>query len=242
MLLFFEIKQRKGVCFLAGSVVIIMKVTVIGGGKVGYYLAKTLLEHGHEPTIIELDKKTCSLIANELDIPVICGDGTNVEVLEEAKVSHTDAILAVSGQDENNLVACQLAKKIFKVKKTVARVNNPKNEQVMHQLGVDNVIGSTDRIAEMLEREVDTSKIKQLITLKHGIGAITEINIPDNYKLSGTQLVNLKLPETINIISIERDDKLIIPRGFTELRGGDTILILSNNIPISKLESIFKLH
>jgi len=219
-----------------------MKVTVIGGGKVGYYLVKTLLEHGHEPTIIEVDKKTCTLIANELDIPVICGDGTSLEVLEESRVRTSDAVIAVSGQDENNLVACQLAKKIYNVKKTVARVNNPKNAVVMKQLGVDNVIGSTDRIAEMLEREVDTSKIKEIVSLKHGIGSITEINLPDNFKLNGIKLVDLKLPDTINIISIERKDALIVPRGFTELNSGDTILVLSNNIPISKLESIFKLR
>jgi len=219
-----------------------MKVTIIGGGKVGYYLVKTLLEHGHEPTVIELDKKTCSLIANELDIPVICGDGTSLETLYEAKVENTDAILAVAGQDENNLVACQLAKKMFNVKKTVARVNNPKNAEVMKQLGVNNVISSTDRIAEMLEREVDTSKIKQLMSLKHGIGSITEINIPDNYKLDGTKLIDLKLSENLNIISIERDEKLIVPRGSTQIKSRDVLLVLSNNIPITKLESIFKIR
>lgn len=218
-----------------------MKVTIIGGGKVGYYLIKTLMEHGHEPTIIELDKKTCSAIANELDIPVIMGDGTSLEILEEANVAHTDAILAVTGQDENNLVACQLGKKIFNVPKTVARVNNPKNADVMKLLGIDNVISSTDRIAEMLEREVDTSKIKELITLNHGIGSIAQIKLPESYKLDGTKLIDLKLPDSINIISIERDKKLIIPRGFTELKSNDTLLVIANNISNAKLQSVFKI-
>ncbi len=218
-----------------------MKVTIIGGGKVGYYLAKTLLEHDHEPTIIELDKKTSSFIANDLDIPVICGDGTNIDVLEEAEVSDTDAVLAVSGQDENNLVACQIAKKIFKVKKTVARVNNPKNAEVMKRLGVDNVISSTDRIAEMLEREVDTSKIKELVSLNHGNGSIAEINLPEEYRLDGTKLMDLKLPDSMNIISIERNNKLIIPRGSTQLKSGDKLLIIANNISTAKLESVLKL-
>ena len=165
-----------------------MKVTIVGGGKVGYYLVKTLVEHGYEPTIIEIDKKTCSMIANELDIPVICGDGTSVEVLEAAGVAQTDAVIAVSGQDEDNLVACQLAKKIFNVEKTVVKVNNPRNSQVMKKLGVDNVISSTDRIVEMFEREVDTSKIKELISLNHGTSAIAQIELPDNYKFNGTTL------------------------------------------------------
>ncbi len=218
-----------------------MKVTVIGGGKIGYYLVKTLIEHGYEPTIIEVDKKTCSTIANELDIPVICGDGTSLDVLKEAKIADTDAVIAVSGQDENNLVACQLAKKIFHVPKTVVRVNNPKNATIMKQLGIDNVINTTDRIVEMLEREVDTSKIKELISLNHGAGSITEINLPENYKLDGTTLIEFKLPEGINIISIEHDSKLIVPRGYSELHSMDKLLVLSSGITTEKLQSIFKI-
>ncbi len=218
-----------------------MRVTIVGGGKVGYYLVKTLIEHGYEPTIIEIDKKTCSMIANELDIPVICGDGTSVEVLEAAGVAHTDAVIAVSGQDEDNLVACQLAKRIFNVEKTVVKVNNPRNSQVMKKLGVDNVISSTDRIVEMFEREVDTSKIKELISLNHGTSSIAQIELPDNYKFNGTTLQELKLPDSINIISIERDQELIVPRGNTELRSNDTLLVLSNNISTAKIQAILKI-
>lgn len=218
-----------------------MKVTIIGGGKVGYYLVKTLIEHGYEPTIIEIEKRTCSTIANELDIPVICGDGTSLDVLSEANVSQTDAVIAVTGRDENNLIACQLAKKMFDVPKTVVRVNNPKNAAIMKQLGVDNVINATDRIVEMLEREVDTSKIKELLSINHGAGSITEIKLPDNYKYNGTKLVELKLPDEINIISIERDSKLIVPRGYSELQSNDKLLVLSGGIGIEKLQSIFKI-
>ncbi len=219
-----------------------MKVTIIGGGKVGYYLVKTLLEHDYEPTIIEIDKKTCSQIANELEIPIICGDGTNIDVLREADVQDTEAVVAVSGKDENNLVACQLAKKIFNVPKTVARVNNPKNAEIMKLLGIDNVISGTDRIAEMFEREVDTSKIKEVLTLSHGKAVISEINIPKNYKLEGTSLIELNLPDSINIISIERDQSLIIPRGYIKLESNDKLLVLSNNISLAKLQSIFKIR
>lgn len=218
-----------------------MKVTIIGGGKVGYYLAKTLIEHGHEPSIIELDKKTAAFIANNLDVTVTCGDGTIVETLDEAGVAHTDAVVAVSGQDENNLIACQLARKIYNVKKTVARVNNPKNAEVMKKLGIDNVISSTDKIAELLEREVGTSKIRELISLNHGTGAIAEIILPEKYLYEGKRLVDIEIPHSINIISIERDNTLIIPRGLTELKSGDRMLIMKGNISDSKLEAVFKL-
>lgn len=218
-----------------------MKVTVVGGGKVGYYLIKTLLEHGHEPTVIEIDKKNSSYLANELDIPVICGDGTMIPVLEEADVLHTDAVICVSGQDEINLIACQLSKKIYNVPKTVARVNNPKNAEAMKALGVDIVISSTDRIANMLEREVDSSKIKELISLNHGDSSISEIILPEDYVLDGIKLMDLKLPDNLSIVSISRNDKLIIPRGFTELKSSDTILILSNSMSLNKIKSILKL-
>lgn len=218
-----------------------MKITVVGGGKVGYYLAKTLLEHGHDPIIIEKDKKSCSFIANNLDIPVICGDGTSLEVLESAKLWESDAIVCVAGQDEINLVACQLAKKIFDVKKTVSRVNNPKNKEAMAALGVDIVISSTDRIAEMLEREVDTSKIKEILSISHGAGSIAQIDLPEDYSQAGIKIMDLKLPQSMNIVSITRKEKLIIPRGFIELMGGDSLLVISENLPISKLNQIFKL-
>ena len=200
-----------------------------------------MLSHGYEPTIIEIDKKVCSQIANELDIPVICGDGTSLDSLKEAEVGRSDVVVAVSGQDEDNLVVCQIAKKIFNTPKTIVRVNNPKNADVMKKLGVDNVISGTDRIAELFEREVDTSKIKQVLSLNHGMGSIAEINIPENYKLDGVKLSELKLPENINIISIERDQKLIIPRGNIALNSKDKLLVISNNTTLPKIQSIFKI-
>lgn len=107
-----------------------MKVIVVGGGKVGYFLAQTLTEHGHEPHIVEKDKHLCAKIANELDYPVVCGDGTLIEVLEGAGARDAEGLVAVTGRDEDNLVACQLAKQYFGIKKTVARVNNPKMQRL----------------------------------------------------------------------------------------------------------------
>ena len=218
-----------------------MKITVVGGGKVGYYLIRTLIEHDHEPTVIESDKKTCAMLANELDIPIIFGDGTQIETLDSAKVYESKAIICVTGTDENNLISCQLAKKIFNVPKTVAKVNNPKNAMVMKQLGVDNVISSTDNIASLIEREVDTSKIKQLITLNHGEASINEIQLPENYVLDGMMLKNINLPQLFNIVSITRNDTLIVPRGQSTLQSGDKLLVISENACIHQLNELLKL-
>ena len=156
-----------------------MKVIVVGGGKIGFYLTQTLLEHGHEPVLIEKDPDVCLRVANSLDLPVIQGDGTVLDTLENAGIRDCDALIGVSGQDESNLVACQLAKRYFGVERTVARVNNPKNLSVMKQLGVDIPISSTDSIARLLEHEVDTAVIKELMrSLFKRVGAAQKLQIP----------------------------------------------------------------
>ena len=99
----------------------------MGGGKVGYYLVRTLIEHKHEPTVIEANRLVCEKIANEMDIPIICGDAARLEILENAGIAHSDALVSVTGSDETNLIVCQLAKKKFGVPKAVAKSNNPKN-------------------------------------------------------------------------------------------------------------------
>lgn len=219
-----------------------MNIVVVGGGKVGYYLSKTLLEHGHYPTIIEHSKETCNFIANDLDIPIICGDGTTIETLETANIKECDALISVTGKDENNLISCQLAKKLFNVQKTVAKVNNPKNAQVMKQLGVDIVISSTNNIAHLLEREVDTSAIKQLVSISHGEASICEVTLPDNYRLNGKKLHEVKLPNMCVIISINRDGSIIIPRGDTELRSNDTVMLMIKNDSTHDIKRLLKIE
>lgn len=218
-----------------------MKVTIVGGGKVGYYLVKTLIEHRHEPTIIEIDKDVCERIANEIDIPVICGDATTLETLEEAETSKAGAFISVTGSDENNLVACQLAKQRFFVPKVVAKSNNPKNVEVMKLMGIDNVINSTNSIASLIEREVDTSKIKQLISLNHGDATIFEVSLPENYVYDGKMLMDIKIPTLFNIISITRGEYFIIPRGQSVLKSGDKLLVMSESSAAKELKAVLKL-
>lgn len=213
-----------------------MKVVVVGGGKVGYYLVKTLIEHNHYPTLIEIKKGLCNFLANDLDIPVISGDGTTLEALVDAGIEDADALISVTGKDEDNLITCQLAKSVFHVQKTIARANNPKNVEVMKQLGIDITVNTTDNIARSLEREIDLSKIKQITTLHKGEASIEEINIPENgYPLAGKTLAQLHLPEIFVFISIIRGDELIIPRGNTQVLGGDKIMVLS---PTNKLHAL----
>lgn len=218
-----------------------MKVIVVGGGKIGFYLSKTLIEHGHYPKIIEIKKSVCENIANQLDISVISGDGSTIETLELAGAANADALISVTGQDQNNLICCQLAKRIFHVPKTVSRVNNPKNAEVMKKLGVDIPISSTDSIARLLEREVDASMIRQLITLNRGEASINEINIPKHFKYEGMKLLEIPLPQECVVVSIVRDGSFIIPRGKTRIMSGDVVVIVSQNTVLHDLMTIFNL-
>lgn len=218
-----------------------MKVTVVGGGKLGYYLVRTLIEHGHEPSVIELDRPVCEHIANEMDIPIICGDATRLEVLESADLGNSGAFISVTGSDETNLISCQLAKKKFGVQKTVAKSNNPKNVAAMQALGIDNVINSTNSIASLIEREVDTSRIKQILSLNRGEVTLSEVQLPEDYIYDGKMLMDIKLPVLFNIISITRNGCMIIPRGQSMLKSGDKLLVISETDAVKELKSVLKI-
>lgn len=160
-----------------------MKVCIAGGGKVGMYLAQSLLAHRHKVTIIEPQEMLCRSLADSLDIPVICGDAISFDTMRTADVASCDAFVAVTGADENNLVACQIAKREFGVNRTVARASNPKNRELLHTLGVDTVVCGTDNLSHILEREIETDTIRQLLSLGGGTASLNEILLPENFQL-----------------------------------------------------------
>lgn len=218
-----------------------MKIVIVGGGSVGYYLAKALMEHNHEPSIVEQNKVVCMRLADELDIPVIHGDGTTIEALGDAGCGNSDALIAVTGRDEANLIACQLAKMEFHIQRTVAKANNPKNASVMSDLGVDITVSSIDYISRMIEREVDISAIKHVVSLNQGRSSISEILLPDDFKYSGKQLMDIRLPEQSVIVTVERGGEAIIPRGNTRIYSGDKLLIVAKDEALHAVKEKLKL-
>ncbi len=208
-----------------------MKVCIVGGGKIGYYLAKTLREHGHIPVIVEENKEACRRIADDFDMSVICGDGTRPEILKLAlgQKEKCNALVAVTGRDENNLIICQLGKKVYKVKKTVARVNNPRNTEVLKTLGVDIVVSSTDNISRLIEREVETDAIRHLLSLDSGTTSLTQIEVPKTFMHNGKTLAQLPVPDNVVVISVTRKNEFVIPRGNTKIMIGDKVTVLARN-------------
>lgn len=203
-----------------------MKTIIVGGGKIGFYLAKMLVERGYSVSIIESNKEQCRFCANNIAVEVTCGDGTDDDVLRACGAEKADAVIAVMGQDENNLICCQLAKRIFGVKKTVAKVNNPKNAETLTRLGVDIAISATDSIIQLMEHEVSTDAIKQLVRLNGG-ASLVEITLPQDYRFHGTPIMDIALPQECNIACITRGGNTIIPRGRTTLQSGDVLLVVT---------------
>lgn len=218
-----------------------MKVCIIGGGKIGYYLAKTLMEHGHAPTIIEEDPQLCRTIADSLDLTVICGSGTKPEVLSTVALDQCGALVAVTGRDEDNLIACQLAKQVYHVKRTVARVNNPKNAAVLKKLGVDIAVSATDHLTQLIEREVETAAIQQLLSLAGGTVSLTEVTVPEHFEFAGKTLAELVIPDDVVVISVTRGGELNVPRGSTQILPGDRIMVLAKNTAFHALSAAWKL-
>lgn len=216
-----------------------MNIVIIGGGKVGYYLAKTLLPNKHKVTVVEPKKELCEKIANELNISVINGDGTNIEYLSEAQVEKANIFIAVTGKDEDNLIACQLAKSNFGVKRTISRVNNPKNIQVFERLGVDMPVSSTSIIADLIEQEVDYTGMKTLMKLKNGKIVLSEIRISENSPVCNKSLKEINIPRDCILISVIRDEEVIIPNGFTVLQKGDYIIAVSSQEDQNELKNYF---
>jgi len=205
-----------------------MYIVIAGGGKIGYYLVKTLQQYNHKIAVIERQKDLCEKIANQLNVCVVNGDGTNIDHLTECMVNKADTFIAVTGKDEDNLIACQLAKRNFGVKRTIARVNNPKNIAVFEKLGVDIAVSSTSVIADLIEQEVDFSGMKTLMKLKDGKIALSEIIITKTSPVRNKSLKEINIPKDCVLISVIREDSVIIPNGETVLLEGDYIISASS--------------
>ena len=206
-----------------------MKVCIAGGGRVGRYLAQSLLANHHSIIIIEPIESQCRMLADTLDTPVICGSSISVDTQRTADVASCDAFVAVTGSDEDNLIACQIAKQEFGVNRTVARASNPKNRTLLHTLGVDTVVCGTDNLSHILEREIETDTIRQLLSLGGGTASLNEILLPENFKFAGQEIKDIPIPGNAILVSITRDTEFIIPHGNTVLLPWDRLLCLTQD-------------
>jgi len=207
-----------------------MYVVVVGGGKVGYYLTKTLLGRDHRVALVEKDPERVRRLAEELPgVLCIAGDGTAVSNLADAGANRADVIVAVTGKDEENLVICQLAKRKFNVNKAIARVSNPKNVPILKALGVDHVVASTSIIADLIQRELTQESLRTLLTFHKGDMVLVEVDLDEDAYAAGRTVQELagRMPPDSVLVSVLRGDKVVFPRGDTVLWAGDTIMALT---------------
>ncbi len=204
-----------------------MYIIVVGAGKIGYFLAKRLCEAKHTVSIIEKDKALCEDLAKELDALVIHGDGCEPMILEEAGIVQADVLAAVTGDDEDNLIICQLAKERFNLQRTVGRVNNPQNEHTFAQLGIDVPVDSTKIIAKVIEEEVSFSDFVNLMSFKRGKLAIVRLDLPSDSPVINKEIKDIRLPADSVFVSVLRGEEVIVPKGDTVLKPGDDVIAIT---------------
>ena len=206
-----------------------MKIIVIGGGKVGFYLIKTLKNKKHDITLIEKDKDLCEKISDQIDIDIINGDGTDIEVLKDADIDVADVVAAVTGKDEENLVICQVAKQNFNIQHTMARVNNPKNQTLFKSLGVDNTVCSTQVITNLIDWECESDKIKIIQTFERGEMVLVEVEIDEKITWCNKAIKDLNIPINTVIVSVFREGQVIYPKGNTIIQDHDKVVIVTDS-------------
>jgi trk system potassium uptake protein len=204
-----------------------MYIILVGAGKIGYFLAKRLSQDKHTVSVVDKDRQVCEEIARELEILVINGDGCEPKILQEAGIERADVLAAVTGDDEDNLIVCQLAKETFGVQRCVGRVNNPDNEHTFAQLGIDVPVDTTKIIAKIIEEEVSFSDFVNLMSFKRGKLAIVRVDLPKDSPVVNKPLRDIKLPVNSVLVSILRGEEVIVPKGDTVFMPGDDIIALT---------------
>jgi len=215
-----------------------MYVVVVGGGTVGYYLTKELLAAGHEVVMIEKDPPRARQIADELGSIVIPNDGCEGRYQAEAGMGRADVVAAVTGDDEDNLVACQVAKMRFSVPRAIARVNNPKNEQLFRQLAIDETVSPTRTILGVIEHEIPIHDLLHLTELERGELQIVEAQLDADSPVVGRELRELRLPEGSHVAVVIRNERALAVRPETRLLDGDKLLAVTSAEQEAELRSL----
>jgi trk system potassium uptake protein TrkA len=216
-----------------------MYIIIVGAGKVGYHLTKLLLSQGHEVMLIENDKSKVAGLMDELGDSVIYGDGSTMETLCEAGANRADVIVAVTGHDEDNLVICQLSKMMFFGPRTIARVNNPRNEETFWGLGIDATVSATKLINAIIQEQVRApDMLIPLLTIHGGDVEIEQTIISPASPVVNKKIKDLVLPMGTLFITIIRGEEVLIPRGDTELREDDQVIVLVRKVHEAVLRQI----
>ncbi len=225
-----------------------MFIIIVGGGKVGSYLTRALLNQNHEVVVVDKNDKKARALDNLIDRQVtMVGDGCDPTVLEAAGVARADVVVADTGDDEDNLVVVLLTKKKSKAR-CIARVNNPRNKQIFDSLDPDDpvtVISSTEIILDVLNEHVNAASYSAALETMHLFGrgnlSLVRVSVPEGSPAAGRTISEIAIPRNSVLVAIEREnmEDMLIPTGDTQLQPGDRIVAVVKNGAGEKLHAIF---
>ncbi len=203
-----------------------MYVVIAGAGKVGSNLARELIEKDNEVTVIENDRRRYLLVEEELEHAIQYGDATELWVLERAGIARADLAVAVTGDDEDNILICQMAKERYLCERIIARVNNPRNLQHFQLLGIQPAVSATDLILRLIEHEVPQYGLVHLLDLRDEQLEIIEIEVTRAAPAASQRVMDIDVPEGALIISVLRDGRGFVPKADTVIEAGDEVLLV----------------
>lgn len=221
-----------------------MYIVIAGGGKVGEYLATVLLQSGNEVAIIEREANIADRLSMLLQgrYLIIRGDGCDSKYQEDAGIRKADVFVAATGQDDNNLVSCEIASRVYGVPRCIARVNAPKNQRIFRALGIES-ISSTEMIANLIEEETLMGSVNVVSSLTHGDVVLTEVAVPrmaahDNDE--GVLAFDLEMPENSLIVAVSSKDEVEVVGEETRLYPGDTVVVAAGRDKVAEIRAIFR--
>ena len=203
-----------------------MYVVIAGGGKVGWNMARELIDKGHEVTLLENSRRRYQTIEEELEHAVQYGDGTELWVLERAGIQRADLVIAVTGDDEDNMLVSQVAKEKYLCERIIARVNNPRNLDHFKLLGIQPAVSATDLILRLIEHEVPSYGLVHLLDLPAEQLEIIEVEVAARAPAAGCSVSDVDLPEGSLIISVLRGGRGFVPNAETVIEVGDEVLLV----------------
>jgi trk system potassium uptake protein TrkA len=205
-----------------------MYIIIVGAGKVGWNLARELREADHEVTVIESDRDRYMTVEEELEHNIHYGDASELWVLERAGIVRADMVIAVTGDDEDNILISQVAKEKYLVEHTIARVNNPRNVEHFELLGIRPVVSATDLILSLIEHEVPHHGLVHLLDLKQEQLEIIEVEVMEDAPAAGRRIEELELPDGCLVVSVLRNGSGFVPNSETVIESGDEVLAVLN--------------
>lgn len=201
-----------------------MRVLVVGCGKVGGYLARELRATGKPVIAIDTNEERARRVTEETGALGLAGDGTDLDLLRDIDLRPDDFVVAVTGIDEVNLVACQLARTVFGVDEVLARLNDPRNRPTFEALEIP-VVSVTDLIVQVISREVGLSDLERVALIGRGELSVIEVPLPEDHPI--VRVRDVSLPESSLVVAVERPGEVIVPSGDTEMRPGDRVLAVA---------------